>query len=206
MIKSGFIGALALGVVASVAGSASAGEIYGGAYAHDVTFLGEALGIGAAGREGGADIELGWRSDKKETWDFLRHPSVYVMAAVNTQGDSSHIATGLTWKVNFGETKKWFVRPGFGLAYTDGYDELPDFRTPGLSQEEIARRVAMRDDHIEFGSKFLFQPNIALGYDLSERTSIELAYIHLSNGQILGQGKNQGLDDLGLRVSYKLGN
>jgi lipid A 3-O-deacylase len=32
-----------------------------------------------------------------------------------------------------------------------------------------------------------------------------LIYEHLSHGQILGNGRNQGLDTLGLRVAYRFG-
>ncbi|OYW96415.1 MAG: hypothetical protein B7Z23_00840, partial [Pseudomonadales bacterium 32-61-5] len=46
---------------------------------------------------------------------------------------------------------------------------------------------------IAFGSKLLFEPELALGYDLNRRLGIEASYTHLSNGQIFAQGKNQGL-------------
>ena len=43
---------------------------------------------------------------------------------------------------------------------------------------------------------------LALGYQVNDKVSVELSYTHLSNGQIFHQGKNQGLDDAGVRLVY----
>jgi lipid A 3-O-deacylase len=51
----------------------------------------------------------------------------------------------------------------------------------------------------------LFEPELALGYRFSPKWNVELSYIHLSNGEIFHHGSNQGLDDIGLRLTYKLG-
>ncbi|MDI1365218.1 MAG: acyloxyacyl hydrolase, partial [bacterium] len=47
-----------------------------------------------------------------------------------------------------------------------------------------------------------FEPELALGYKFNDSWSGELSYTHLSNGQIFHQGKNQGLDDVGVRLVY----
>jgi lipid A 3-O-deacylase len=50
----------------------------------------------------------------------------------------------------------------------------------------------------------LFEPELALGYDLNDKlVGRAVSYTHLSNGQIFHQGKNQGLDDAGVRLVYK---
>src|SRR3990167_4705078 len=55
--------ALILGaVLAALAGPASAADLLLGVYGHDVTFIGDTLGLGAAGREDGADFQVGLRS------------------------------------------------------------------------------------------------------------------------------------------------
>ena len=85
----------------------------------------------------------------------------------------------------------------------DGKAGLPPANAPGLSDEERARRTELYYTRIDFGSHVLFEPELALGYDLNDSWSTELSYTHLSNGQIFHQGKNQGLDDVGVRLVYK---
>ena len=48
----------------------------------------------------------------------------------------------------------------------------------------------------------LFAPELALGFRFNDRWAAELSYTHLSNGQIFHTGKNQGLDDAGMRLVY----
>lgn len=196
----------AFGAAAVLAGPAAAGEGWLGVYAHDVTFVGETLGLGAAGKEGGANIHLGWRSDRLDgapAW--MGGPRVHAFVSANTEGDTSYAAVGLNWRVPLGQSGRWYLQPGFGIAVHDGYDEFPDWAEPGISQEEYDRRVALRSERIEFGSQVLFEPELALGYRLGENTSVELSYVHLSNGQIFAQGKNQGLDEVGLRLVHRFG-
>jgi len=196
----------ALGALAVSAGTASAGEVIAGVYAHDVTFLGEAVGLGAAGKEGGANVHLGWRSDRIEgAPSWMGGPRAHIFVSGNTAGDTSYIAAGLNWHIPITDDGRWYVQPGMGLAYHDGYDIFPDFAEPGISPEEFNRRVALRYERIEFGSHILFEPELALGYRLTDNTSVELSYVHLSNGQIFHQGKNEGLDEVGIRFVHRFG-
>jgi len=185
---------------------AAAGELIAGVYAHDVTFLGEAVGLGAAGKEGGANIHLGWRSDRIDSApDWMGGPRAHIFVSGNTEGDTSYIAAGLSWHIPITDDQRWYVQPGMGLALHDGYDLFPDFAEPGITPEEFNRRVALRYERIEFGSQVLFEPELALGYRISDSTSIELSYVHLSNGQIFHQGKNEGLDEVGIRFVHRFG-
>ena len=70
---------------------------------------------------------------------------------------------------------------------------------------ELARRTELYYTRIDFGSHVLFEPELALGVDLNERLAVEASYTHLSTGQIFAQGKNQGLDDAGVRLVWKFG-
>lgn len=185
------------------AAPALAAEAWVGALKHDVTFIGEAVGLGAAGVEDGWNVHAGVRSERIEGWRWLGRPYVYGFAAVNTEGDTSYGGVGVGWKLDVGGEGGWYVRPGIGLAVHDGEEELPDFREPGLPPEEVARRVALRDEKIEFGSRVLFQPEFSVGYQFDDDWSAELSYVHLSHGQILGSGKNQGLDEVGLRLNRR---
>jgi hypothetical protein len=204
------LGKLATVAVAALAlagglsgGAARAGEVFAGAYAHDVTFVGDVIGLGAAGREDGVDIHLGYRFGRIEALRLIGRPHVHVFASINSQNTSNFVAAGFDWKVRL--KGPLYLRPGMGLAYTDGKTELPPANVPGLSPGDVAARTYLYYHRIAFGSRVLFEPELALGLDLSDRLSVEASYTHLSNGQIFHQGKNQGLDDAGVRLNWKLG-
>lgn len=192
------VAAAALGLAAPVL----AGEVFVGAYKHDVTFLGDAVGLGAAGREDGADIHIGYRTDRLENLTWLGKPQVHAFVSLNTNSTSNFVAAGFDWPIELGAPGGFYLRPGFGLAYTDGKAGLPPANAPNLTPEERARRTNLYYTRIDFGSKVLFEPELALGYKFNDSWSGELSYTHLSNGQIFHQGKNQGLDDVGVRLVY----
>lgn len=196
---------LALAMIAAVglATPAGAAELLLGAYAHDVTYIGKVVGSGAAGREGGADIELGVRSDRIEGWGWLGAPQAHAFVSVNTDNTSNFVAAGLSWPVRL--TDRFYFRPGLGLAYTDGKAGLPPVNAPGLTPAEIQRRLNLYNTRIDFGSHMLFEPELNLGVHLTDRLSAELSWVHISNGEVFHHGKNQGLDDTGVRVVYALG-
>lgn len=195
--------AAAAAAISFCAAPALAAEAWVGVLRHDVTFIGEAVGLGAAGVEDGWNIHAGVRSERVDSLRLLARPYVYGFVAVNTGGDTSYGGVGLGWKFDVAGPGGLYIRPGIGLVVHDGEDELPDFRVPGLSPAEIQRRVALRDEKIEFGSKVLFQPEFSVGYQFDDSWSAELSYVHLSHGQILGSGKNQGLDEIGVRVNRR---
>lgn len=196
--------ALAAGVAGlGLAAPAQAAEVILGAYAHDVAFIGGALGSGAADREKGADIEVGLRSDRIAALRLIGAPQAHAFVSINTNGTSDFVAAGLSWPVRLSD--RFYLRPGLGLAYTDGKAGLPPVNAPGLSAAEIQRRLDLRNTRIDFGSQMLFEPEIALGAHLTDRWSAELSWVHISNGEIFHHGKNQGLDDVGVRVVYALG-
>jgi len=194
--------AAAVCAAVAFAAPAFAGEVFVGAYKHDVTFLGNAVGLGAAGREDGVDIHLGYRTDRIQSLDWLGKPQVHAFVSINSENTSNFVATGFDWPIELGAPGGFYLRPGFGLAYTDGKAGLPPANAPGLTDEERARRTELYYTRIDFGSKVLFEPELALGYRFNDKVSAELSYTHLSNGQIFHQGKNQGLDDVGVRLVY----
>jgi len=189
--------------VLGLAGPAAAAELVLGVYAHDVTFLGDAIGSGAAGREGGADIEIGVRSARIGALHAIGSPQAHAFVSLNTDNTSNFVAAGLSWPTRL--TDRFYFRPGLGLAYTDGKAGLPAVNAPGLTPQEIQRRLHLYNTRIDFGSQTLFEPELNLGVRLSDRVSAELSWVHISNGEIFHHGKNQGLDDAGLRVIYALG-
>lgn len=195
--------AAALGLAAlGHAGQARAAEAFVGVYAHDVTFIGNVVGLGAAGREHGADLHLGYRTAPIQSLGFIWNPQAHAFVSVNSEDTSHFAAVGLSWRIPLAD--KLYFRPGIGLAYTTGKTRHPSATEPGLTQAEQDRRTWLYYNRIAFGSKVLFEPEFALGVDLSDRLALEASYTHLSNGQIFAQGKNQGLDDAGLRLVWKL--
>lgn len=183
-------GIAAAAAVCLPAAAASAGEIFVGGYAHD---------LGPPARERGTvDVQLGYRTGRMETWAWMFKPQVHAMVSFNTSNNTHFGAVGLSWPIRL--TDNLYLRPGMGFAYTTGAAGLPPANAPGLSSAEIARRVRLNRTHIDFGTHFLFEPEMALGYHFNDSWSAELSWVHLSNGQITHTGKNQGLDDAGARL------
>jgi lipid A 3-O-deacylase len=154
---------------------AQADEVFGGVYAHDVDTVFTKSGI-----EEGAAVQAGWRGERIEALRIIGRPSPYAFASVNTAGGVNFAAAGLSWKIG----RTFYVRPGIGLAVHDG---------PG---GEIDRR-----DRIVFGLRILFEPEIALGYQVSERLSVEASWVHLSHAQLFSE-QNPGIDNMGMRVNW----
>ena len=170
------IRALALAaVLLCLPAAASAQEVFGGVYAHAV---GTKLSLGSS-REKGADLQLGYRGPKIIRGTGLQP---YVFGALNSNGDTSFAAAGLSWR--FGD--RFYIRPGIGLAIHNG--STKDFNV---------------DNRIAFGSRILFEPELGVGTRVNERLSIEASWVHLSHGQLFG-GQNPGIDTIGARINLKL--
>lgn len=191
------IGAAALLAISVLAGQAQAGEVFGGVYGHS---------LGPPGREQGTvDVVGGYRTDRiGGILSYIGSPHVHIMAGVNSFFPTDFVAVGFDYRLPIAHSR-FYVRPGLGLAYTTGKAGLPPSNVPGLSPAEQASRKYIADRRIDFGSNVLFEPELAFGYTLSPKLSAELSYFHLSNGEIFHQGKNQGMDDIGLRLNYRFG-
>ncbi|NUT00737.1 MAG: hypothetical protein HOP96_07160 [Sphingomonas sp.] len=154
---------------------AHADEIVGGLYVHDVdTFL------TLAGVEDGMDVQLGWRGDKIGKSRF----QPYAFAAVNTAGQTSYAAAGVS--VKFGDTI--YIRPGLGLAIHTG--------SAKKFQDDT-------NDHLEFGSRILFEPELGIGTRINDKTTIEASWVHMSHATLFS-GQNPGIDNFGVRLSFTL--
>lgn len=164
------LAALALHFVA--AAPARAGELFGGVYAHNVH---TPLSLDS-GREAGVDLQLGYRGGDLFPGLGLQP---YAFGALNTAGDTSYAAAGLSWK--FGH--RFFVRPGLGLAIHNG--SAGKFEQP---------------DRLALGSRILFEPELGIGARIAPRTTIEASWVHLSHAQLFAR-QNPGLDNVGARLS-----
>src|ERR1044072_3636709 len=82
-----------LAAILAIPSAAHASEIFGGVYVHDVD-----TPLSKSGIEGGADLQLGWRGGR-----IGRTPlQPYVFGALNTAGETSYAAAGLSAK--FGDS------------------------------------------------------------------------------------------------------
>lgn len=159
--------------VLGLAAPAQANELFGGLYVHDVD-----TPLSIAGIEEGLDVQLGWRGSRLGATPV----QPYVFGALNTSGETSYAAVGLS--ARFGG--RIYVRPGIGLAVHSG--KTDDFR---------------RGDRIAFGSRVLFQPELGIGAQLSERASVEASWVHMSHGTLFS-GQNPGIDNFGVRLNFGL--
>jgi hypothetical protein len=159
------------------AAPAHASEVFGGLYVHGVD---TPLTLGGS-PEGGVDLQLGFRGGPIIPGTKLEP---YVFGALNSQGDTSYAAAGLSWK--FGD--RFYIRPGLGLAIHTG--SAANFTHKG-------------DDDIEFGSRILFEPEVGIGARLSDRLTIEASWVHLSHATLFS-GQNPGIDNIGVRLNLKL--
>ena len=153
--------------------AAGAAELFGGAYVHDVD-----TPLTKSGIEDGVDLVIGLRGGTIGTTPL----QPYGFVAVNSSGETSYAAIGLSAK--FGDAV--YVRPGVGLALHTGSD--------GKFQ---------RPDKIAFGSRILFEPEIAVGARLNQRLSVEASWVHMSHGTLFGR-QNPGIDNFGVRLNLKL--
>ncbi len=190
MLKTALVAAIAM--TAMTATAARADDVFGGFYGH---------GLGVAGREQDSfDTMVGYRTNRIGWLWWLGRPEAHAILSINNKYSTDFAAIGLDWRVQF--SKQWYIRPGFGLAYTTGKAGLPPSNVPGLTPAEENARLHLYYTRIDFGDHYLFEPELAVGYNINQKWAIEASYVHLSNGQILHQGKNQGLDDAGLRLNY----
>jgi len=157
------------------AGAAAAGEAFVGAYAHDIHVF--ALG----GFEHGAEISAGYRTSPLDALSAIGHPSFYGFGAANTAGGVDYAAAGLSWRIG----DRIFLRPGIGVAAHNG----------DVGKFQVGKTLNL-------GSRVLAELEMGLGYQINPKLSVEGSIVHLSHGQLAG-GQNPGLDDVGLRLSYR---
>ncbi len=160
-------------LVVAASGPAHAGEIFGGIYVHDVKLPTDLSGI-----EGGADIQAGYRGGR------IGHTPLqpYVFGALNTAGQTSYAAAGLS--ARFGH--RIYIRPGLGIAIHNG------------SADKY-----YRTDRIAFGSRVLFEPELAVGTMVNSRLGLEASWVHMSHAQLFSR-ENPGIDNLGVRLNLAL--
>ncbi|MEQ8301087.1 MAG: acyloxyacyl hydrolase [Hyphomonas sp.] len=183
-------------VILTMAGTASADildEVRVGVMQHNVCVT----DCNNADKEDGPNISAELVLTSPDFLSVILAPRPYVMGSVNTSGNTSFGAAGLIW--NFKLTDRLSFEPGVGYALHDGALESP-FPVGDPKSD------AFTSNHVLLGSHDLFRTSLAFNYAIDERWGAQVMYEHLSHGQVLGNGRNQGLDNVGLRVTYALGN
>jgi len=146
------------------------------------------------GKEEGANVEIELVSSSPDFLNIIGSPRPYAMASINTDNGVSFGGVGVLWRWEFAEG--WAFEPGFGYIIHDGELDNP---FPGTSPDGIA----FEEEHQLLGSRDLFRSSFALEREFGDRAAIQLYWQHMSHGQILDEGRNQGLDYVGLRFLYR---
>lgn len=177
---------LVLGAAATTAQAGVVDEVRIGALAHDYNDINH-------GKESGsADILLEVDSKRPQILRVIGAPRLNAVASFNTDGLTNYVAAGLTWDHRlFGPI---YGSIDLGMAQTDGVKSPP----MGANHDYVTSHRLL------LGSKTLFREAIALDWRLNPRWSVGLQIAHLSNGLILSHRYNEGLNDGGIRVSYRL--
>jgi lipid A 3-O-deacylase len=163
----------------AAAAPANAAELFTGLLAHDVH-----LPLDKGGEENGADVELGWRGLRLHALGFLGAPAPYVFGSLAIGGKTHFAAAGLSWRLGHGPL---YARPGLGLAiHTRPSDGV--------------NAAGLRTD---LGSRVVFEPELAIGYQISDRVGVEGVLVHLSHAQLFSH-QNPGMDSIGLRLTFQL--
>lgn len=190
--KGAGIAAFGAALIAAPAAQAGVTEVHFGVMAHNVCVI----NCDNADKEEGPNVEVQVSFDSPSflTWAFSPQP--YVMASVNTAGDTSFGGAGLEWRWDFAEG--WALEPGFGMVVHDG--ETDNIYANGTPEAE-----EFNDEHVLLGNELLFRTSLGLTRDFEGPWEAQLFYEHLSHGQVLATGRNQGLDEVGIRIGYQFG-
>jgi hypothetical protein len=160
--------------------SASAQEVFAGVLVHDVH-----LPIDKGGLENGPELELGYRSRGLGGLHFLGSPSFYLRGALAASGGTDFVSAGLSWRLGHGAL---YVQPALGLAVQTG--KMPVFDMNGTRRD--------------LGARLVFEPELAIGYRIAPRVSLEAALVHRSHAGLFNSRQNPGMDSLGLRLNFRL--
>ena len=183
---------LLTGLVAPVASAELLSEVRFGVTQHNICVQ----DCDNADKEDGPNINGEIVFNSPDFMSILWSPRPYVMGSANTAGKTSFGGFGFHWNWDFAEG--WSLEPGVGYVVHDGSLKSP-------FPQGDPRGDAFTEENVLLGSSDLFRTSLSLNRDLSDTWGVQIMYEHLSHGQILGDGRNQGLDNLGVRVMYKFG-
>lgn len=187
-------GIAAFGAALALAPAAHAGvnEVHVGVMQHNICVT----DCKNADKEDGPNVEFQVSFDSPGFLHWAGAPEPYIIASINTQGNTSYGGFGLEWRWEFADG--WALEPGVGYIVHDG--ELENPFAPGSPEN-----TAFNNEHVLLGSEDLFRTSLGLTRDFEGPWEAQLLFEHLSHGQVLGNGRNQGMDSVGIRFGYQFG-
>ena len=114
--------------------------------------------------------------------ELMARPRLHFGANVSTQGQTSQIYGGFSWKVPLNDT--FFIDFGIGGTLHNG--QLPN---PGSGPD--------------LGCPILFHEYAGIGYQIDPTWSVIAAIDHSSHARLCEGKPNQGVTHVGLAVGYK---
>jgi lipid A 3-O-deacylase len=162
------------GGASAVAADQVISELKVGVMSHDVSVLGN-------NEEQGVDVNAEILFASPEFLSAIWSPRPHLGLDINTDGDTSQLYLGLTWK--------WqpFEFPLWGAFSTGG----------SVHSGETGKSTTDK----ELGSLVLFRQALEIGYDLDDQWSASVYFSHISNASLADE--NEGLNNLGLRIGFR---
>jgi lipid A 3-O-deacylase len=146
------------------------------------------------GKEG-ENVEIEIVSSSPDFLNIIGSPRPYAMVSANVSDDGVNFGgVGVIWRWEFADG--WAFEPSFGYIVHDGEIDQPYV-------DGTPEAAAFSEEHQLLGSRDLFRTTFALEREFGSRFAGQLYWEHMSHGQILDQGRNQGLDFVGLRFLYR---
>lgn len=179
--------AFATAALTAAASQAQLDEIRVGLVAHDL----------ADHAEDGPQVSVEALFASPDFLDVIWSPKPYLYGSFSTQGYTNLVAAGLAWDGNI--TDRLEIEGSFGISYNDGVDDIVHLPPDDPYRIETARTRAL------LGSDWLWRSQVGLDYMIAPRWSAGVYYEHFSHGQILATGRNQALDEAGVRIGYHFG-
>ncbi|MEM9232721.1 MAG: acyloxyacyl hydrolase [Pseudomonadota bacterium] len=118
----------------------------------------------------------------------------YLVVATNTDGYINFGGAGL--QPEYAISENWLAEFQFGVVAHDGRIDLPPPNMP-------VERQFVLDTERTYGCEALFHLSPSLRRNVTDNLSVAFYWEHLSHGQIICSGKNEGLDNYGLRLGYR---
>lgn len=186
------LAAFGAAIAAAPAAHADVDSVHVGVMAHDVCIT----DCKNAHKEAGPSVEGAVSFDSPSWLSWAGSPQPYAVASVNTHGNTSFAGVGVEW--HWHVTQNWSVDPGVGYVIHNG--EIDNKYAPG-----DPRAVQFQNENLLLGSRDLFRISLGVTRRIAGPWDAQVFYSHLSHGQILGHGRNQGLDQVGVRLGYHFG-
>ncbi len=173
----------------SPAGAQLIDEIRLGVMEHDIGVFNE----GAGNTEDGRNLTIEVLAGSPGFLRWALSPRPVASFSWNDSGDTNFGGLGLAWQTP--RQHRFFAEAGVGYVIHDGVVELP-------TDPADPTRIRLANTRVIYGSRDLFRSTFGFGVRVTDRIDAQLTFEHLSHGQILGSGKNEGLDTVGVRLGY----